>query len=568
MMYKLNIRKLMSGKGGHAALLLFFLLAYILPLGARDLVLPDETRYAEIPREMIESGDWIVPHLNGLRYFEKPVLGYWAHAASQLVFGENNFAVRLPSALAVGFSALLIYVLARRGSRRKDAGEDGTAVLTALVFLSSFEVFGVGNTAVLDNLFSFFLTACLTAFYFASEAPPKTGKESGFLLLAGLSCGLAFLTKGFLAFAVPVLSLVPYLVWQRRYSDLLRMSWLPILTAVLVALPWSIAIHLKEPDFWRFFFWHEHIQRFAAENAQHKESFWFFFLLASAMFIPWTFMLPAAVNGIKEWLFQREAQSRLLRFCLCWLILPFLFLSLSNGKLLTYILPCFPPFAILMAFGLFHALEENRQNRFFQRGVAVGASIFGMILVAFLYVQLFGFNGIHPYHQPWKVMMVVNGLLSFILFCLWALKSRRERDKVLIFGMAPLLLFFLFHFTIPDQFIEAKSPGHFLERHAQDIVNDDILISAGNSISAVCWYLRRSDVYLLGGAGEFDYGVGYKEAKQRLLDTRSASDLIKQNRGKTILVARGRSVSPWRDQLPQPIFQDQNGPFGYVLWRY
>lgn len=92
-------------------LLLFFLVLYILPLGVRDLIVPDETRYAEIPREMIADGDWVAPHLNGLRYFEKPVLGYWVHAGSILLFGENNFAVRLPSALAVGLSALLIYML-------------------------------------------------------------------------------------------------------------------------------------------------------------------------------------------------------------------------------------------------------------------------------------------------------------------------------------------------------------------------------------------------------------------------------------------------------------------------
>ncbi|MFA7462340.1 MAG: phospholipid carrier-dependent glycosyltransferase, partial [Anaerovoracaceae bacterium] len=104
-------------------ILSFFLLAYILPLGVRDLVVPDETRYGEIPREMIASGEWISPHLNGLRYFEKPVLGYWVHAGSLLMFGENNFAVRLPSALSVGLSALLIYVLVWRTSRREN--EDG-----------------------------------------------------------------------------------------------------------------------------------------------------------------------------------------------------------------------------------------------------------------------------------------------------------------------------------------------------------------------------------------------------------------------------------------------------------
>ena len=88
-----------------ALVLAFFLIAYLFPLGFRDLLVPDETRYAEIPREMITTSDWGIPHLDGLRYFEKPPLGYWMHAGSLLVFGENNFAVRLPSAVAIGLTA-------------------------------------------------------------------------------------------------------------------------------------------------------------------------------------------------------------------------------------------------------------------------------------------------------------------------------------------------------------------------------------------------------------------------------------------------------------------------------
>ncbi|MBU2623783.1 MAG: phospholipid carrier-dependent glycosyltransferase [Proteobacteria bacterium] len=569
MVNKMNIQKLMSAKTGYALLLLsFFLLSYILPLGARDLVAPDETRYAEIPREMIASGDWVVPHLNGMRYFEKPVLGYWVHAGSLLLFGENSFAVRLPSALAVMLSALLIYILVRRVSRRKDEDDCFTAILAALIFLSCFEVFGVGNTAVLDSLFSFLLTASITAFYFASEEQPGSAMEKGFLVLSGLSCGLAFLTKGFLAFAVPVLALVPYLVWQRRYSDLFRMSWLPILTAILVALPWSIAIHLKEPDFWQFFFWNEHIRRFMADNAQHKESFWSFFLTAPGMLIPWIFVVPAAVPGIKARLFEQGAQGRVLRFCICWLVLPFLFFSLSSGKLLTYILPCFPPFAVLMAFGLLYALKKNDQNRLFQGGTAVSAMFFGLILIVFLCVQFFGFNGFRPYSQPWKVMMVINGFLFSILLCFWSFRSRNVKDKALLFGIAPLLLFFVVHYTIPDQTIESKAPGVLLEQQKKEITDENIIISDENSAGAVCWYLKRSDVYLLGGTGEFDYGLGFKDADGRLLDMQSAVDLINQNRGKTVVIARVKNIIRWLDQLPKPVFQDQSGPSGYILWKY
>ncbi len=559
----------MDVKRLYALLLLsFFLFSYILALGARDLVAPDEPRYGEIPREMIAGGDWVVPHLNGLRYFEKPVLGYWVHAGSILLFGKNNFAVRLPSAMAIGLSALLIYALVSRVCRNKTKEDDFPDILAALIFLSCFEVFGVGNTAVIDSLFSFFLTATIITFYFASEAPPGSAREKRLLMLAGVSCGLAFLTKGFLAFAVPVLALAPYLVWQRRYIDLLRMSWLPILTAVLVALPWGILIHLREPDFWRVFFWNEHIRRFMADNAQHKESFWFFFMAAPGMFVPWIFMVPAAVPGIRERLNEQGSQGRLMRLSICWLFLPFLFFSFSNGKLLTYILPCFPPFAVLMAFGLLHVLKKEGRNKFFQWGTVGSAMVFGLILLAFLYFQFFGYYGVRPYSQPWKTVMAVNGLLFFILLCFWAFRSQRGKEKVLLFGLAPLLLYFVAHFIIPDPIIEEKAPGPLLEQHKQDICDDDLIISDENTIRAVCWYLQRSDVYVLEFTGELDYGLSYKDADGRLLDIRTAVDLINRNRGKTVLAARVKNIHRWRDQLPEPVSQDDSGLKGYVFWRY
>jgi 4-amino-4-deoxy-L-arabinose transferase len=549
-------------------LLLFFLLAYILPLGARDLLEPDETRYAEIPREMIASGDWIVPHLNGLRYFEKPALGYWVHAGSLLLFGENNFAVRLPSALSVGLSALLIFALIGRLRRTEDNNDNFPALLAALVFLSSFEVFGVGNAAVLDSLFSFFLTATITAFFFASEEASGSKRETIFLLLSGLSCGLAFLTKGFLAFAVPVLALAPYLLLQRRYVDLLRMSWLPLLAALLVSMPWALLIQSREPDFWRFFFWNEHIRRFLADNAQHKESFWFFVLTAPAMFIPWTFMIPAAIPGIKGIINESGPKGRLLELSLCWLAIPFLFFSFSNGKLLTYILPCFPPAAILMSFGLLEALRKERWKKRFQAGAIFSAAFFGVIMIVFLLLQFLGGHSFHPYSKPWKLVMAANGLLFLIIFCVWAMKSQRGINKVFLFGMAPLFLFFLFHFAIPDATIEAKAPGSFLKQYQKEIGANAVIISDEDSLKSVCWYWRRADVKLIGGAGELDYGLNHRDAQGRLLDRESALSLIGKNKGKTILIARAADFSQWRTLLPHPLFHSESGPLGYVLLRY
>ena len=405
-------------------LLFFFLVSYILPLGARDLFVPDETRYAEVPREMIQTGDWVSPRLDGLRYFEKPVLGYWAAAGSILLFGQNPFAVRLPSALATGLSALLIYMLVARMGRRSGRENHTQAFLAALVFLSCFEVFGVGTTAVLDALFSFFLTATVAAFFVATEAAPRSSRERDFLVLSGIACGLAFLTKGFLAFAVPALALAPYLLWERRYRDLLRMGWAPLMTALLVALPWGIAIFMQEPDFWRFFFWNEHVRRFLADSAQHREPFWYFFLTAPGTFLPWTFMLPAAAQGLKGRLGEREPLGRLLRLCICWLSVPFLFFSLSSGKLVTYILPCFPPLAVLTAFGLSHAFKD-RKNGLFRWGLIGNIVLFSAIVLAFVYVQLFGYQGFRPYEAPWRAVMAVNALYFVVAFSFWALRSEK-----------------------------------------------------------------------------------------------------------------------------------------------
>ena len=547
-------------------LFIFFFMAYILPLGIRYLVIPDETRYAEIPREMIATGDWVVPRLDGLRYFEKPVMGYWVHACSILLFGENNFAVRLPSALAVGLSTLLIYLLLRSVPPTNNKEDNFPAVFASLIFLSCFEVFGVGNTAVLDNLFSFFLTATIVGFFFATETEVGSTKEKGFLLLSGIFCGLAFLTKGFLALAVPVLVLVPYLIGQRRYMDLLRMSWLPILTAVLVSLPWGILVHLRAPDFWHYFFWNEHVRRFLAENAQHKESFWYFFIAAPVMFMPWTLLIPAAGVGLIQSDSEKNRKNRMIWFACCWLVLPFLFFSFSNGKLLTYILPCFPPFAILTALGIQHYLtKEGDRKIFFQAGVLGNAILFSLLLVVLLFVQHRSFDGIPLYSGKEKPILAAIGFLVFIIFCLKAYRVQQTRHKILFLGFAPLCLFSLLSFLIPDPTIESKMPGVFLQQHVQQIGKNSIVIADEHVIRAVTWYLKRSDIYVLGAPKELQYGLSYQDAAGRLLDKETAIDLINKNPGRVVLIAEKKLLVPWRHLLPKPVIQDQSRYGRYVL---
>jgi 4-amino-4-deoxy-L-arabinose transferase len=562
----------MSDARRYSLIVLFLVLVlYIAPLGVRPMFVPDESRYAEVPREMIASGDWVSPHLNGLRYFEKPALGYWVTAASIMVFGENNFAIRLPSALSVALTAFFIFSIAGTESKK----DETSAPLAALVFLTSLEVYAVGTFCVLDSLLSCFITGTMAGFYLASIAAPGSRQEKKYLLLTGIFCGLAFLTKGFLAFAVPILAIVPYLLSQRRFADIVRMAWLPLLTAILVALPWSILIHLREPQFWNFFFWNEHVHRFLASDAQHSESPWYFFLVAPPMFLPWIFLVPAAVTG----LFSKESAAGtgkrsippLISFCICWFIFPFLFFSVSNGKLLTYILPCFPPMAILMSLGLHRVLNKGR-FRSFQLGTIGAALLYSALLAAIIALliatQLFEFNISLPENPDWKWLMAANGLAVMVIFFIAAIRSTQGSQKILLFGLAPVLFLFLANFIMPDLTLETKAPVLLLKRHEKDVTADSIIFASEKSLQSACWYFKRNDIYMVESAGELGYGLEFDQSASRLLDVAQVSRFIAEHPGRCVLIASVKNYDKWKKFLPAPSLLDNNGAKGYVFVKY
>ena len=223
-------------------LAIVFIGVYLLPLGLRPMVVPDEARYGVIPAEMIDTGDWVVPHLAGIRYFEKLVLGYWLTAVSFLGFGENAFALRLPSALMSGLAIVMLMLFVRRWPNRWDL-----AALSGLVLATSLEPVILGTTAVLDAPFSAAVTATIVCFYLGWRSRGRA--RLGWMIAAGIACGAAFLIKGFLAMALPVMVLAPWLAWEGRWRDLFVLPWIPAIAAILTALPWSLAVHGQSAEF-------------------------------------------------------------------------------------------------------------------------------------------------------------------------------------------------------------------------------------------------------------------------------------------------------------------------------
>jgi 4-amino-4-deoxy-L-arabinose transferase len=503
-----------------AGLVLLFLLAYLIPLDLRPLSLPDETRYAEIPYEMLISGDWVTPRLNGLRYFEKPPLGYWLNALSIGLLGKSNFAVRLVTALAVGGTALLVYFFSLRFFRNPQS-----AALAALIYLTCLGIYLIGTHAVLDSLLTLLLSAGIMS-YAAAATEYQPGRARLYWLACGISLGCAFLVKGFLAFAVPVIVLLPWLLWQRQWRALFINGWGVVLVAAIVVLPWALLIHLREPDFWNYFFWVEHIRRFSADNAQHQEPIYYFLMYLPLMAFPWLSLLPAALVGhFKSINPGNRALNRLLWL---WILLPFVFFSSSSGKLATYILPCFPPLAILLANGLYRYFQDVPAQRLFKWGVAFNLLVMVTLLSALAYFQLMDESA--AVYRADETPQLVILLVAFVLAVFaggFSLRRMNWRSRLALQSLLLLPAMAFNSVALPARVIEAKSPGQFLREIAPLIDADTAIVSDGTMFRSLNWYLGRQDVYLLN-FNEVGYGLGYPDSAHRLLSTPMLKDRIQQ----------------------------------------
>jgi 4-amino-4-deoxy-L-arabinose transferase len=546
--------------GMATGLLLVFLLLYLLPLDSRPLTIPDETRYAEIPYEMLESGDWVTPRLNGLRYFEKPPLGYWLSAVSISLLGQNGFAVRLSTALAVGGTAFLVFFFTLRFFPHRQ-----TAALAAFIYLTFISVFLVGTHATLDSLFTLFLTAGIMS-YAAATLEAHPGRARLYWFCCGVALGLAFMVKGFIAFAVPVIVLVPWLLWQRQWAALLIKGWGVVVIAVLVVIPWALLIHQRESDFWHYFFWVEHIKRFSAENAQHKEPFYYYLMHLPWMMFPWISLLPAAIVGyLKSIDTANMATNRLLWL---WILLPLLFFSSSSGKLGTYILPCFPPLAILLANGLYRYFQDSTRQRLFRWGMALNILAMAGLLCVLGYLQFTSdANAVYRDDELSRFYLLQVAIIMALLVGMFSLRQLDWRLRMLSLSALLIPVMALATISLPARVSDTKAPGQFILEVAPQIDNNSLVVSDASLFQAVNWYLGRRDVYLLYG-GEVSYGLTYPDSSHRLLTPALMKEKIQQeNRPSIAIFCHKNCPRGILELIPADASQQSFGNFNLILIR-
>jgi len=494
-------------------------MAWLGALGARDLAKTDEGRYAEIPREMVASGDWLTPRLDGLKYFEKPALQYWATALAYESLGISGWASRLWAGLcslvgvfAVGYTGLRLF-----GAR--------TGVFAAAVLASSLLYLLMGHVDTLDMGLTFFMGAGLCAALLARAA--DTGRAARHWMLAAWAAfALAVLSKGLIGIVLPGAVLVLYLGLARDWVLLKRIEpWRGPLLFFALCAPWFIAVSEANPGFARFFFYHEHVERFLS-NSHHREGPWWYFVPVLALgSLPWLTWLPGAL-----WHAVRATPTRLPgvasaptgapverfapEFLLAlWCGFIFLFFSVSSSKLPSYILPIFPALALLIARHIDRT--EARALRWHASVLIVAALAFGVLAL--------NAGALAPAHSPpdpeqllayagfgrWltgAALLWLTGSLG-----LWLLSRRNADAGVLALACGALLggLVGLAGYASLDRYASA----HYVARALEGRVDaHTALYSIEMYDQTLPFYLGRT-LTLVNERDELEYGLTEEPAK-------------------------------------------------------
>ncbi len=508
---------------------LFILLTYFIPLETRLLWQPDEIRYAEISREMLVSGNWSVPYLLDIRYFEKPVLGYWINCIAQWLFGESHFAVRIVVVTSTLLTGWLIYKATMVVWRNS-----ALAFNAMTVFLSSFLVLAIGTYNILDPIVTLFVTAAMYSFLVALSTPSKKGKIIAYIGI-GFFCAFGFLTKGFIAVVLPALVFLVMAISQARFKEVVCYSSIALLALVITAGPWVITVALQAPDYWNYFFWVEHVQRFIAKESARSQPTWFYIPIVIFGVLPWLGFLFGALKSA----FSLKKGTL---YFLLWFALFFIFFSASKGKLLTYMLPCFVPLSILIA----HYIEElkDKPNEIVSK---VNASIniaFGLIGISAVIYSLYSAKlELYDTNETLKIVLAISGFLFWSVIGAGALF--RQTQFLTMFCSIGLSL--VIGYAIPEKIESRSTPENIIQRYYEPLSNKSYLLTDEVGIgTSLAWGLKRTDIRLTETKGELAYGLNYPDVKNKYYSLEQLLALIEANQYKGVAIVL---VRPDRKQI-------------------
>jgi 4-amino-4-deoxy-L-arabinose transferase-like glycosyltransferase len=362
---------------------------FLYGLGQFGLIGADEPRYAQVAREMLEHHDWITPVLGGRPWLEKPPLYYWQAMLAYSIFGVSDWAARLPSAFDATLLVLAMYFFLRRF-------RPGLAVDGALITASSAGIVGYARAASTDMA----LAAAFAIGMLGWWAWGESGKRI-YLAVFYAFMALGMLAKGPVAPFLAAVVIVLYASIVGEVRVILKLFWLPgIVLFCVIALPWYVAVQMRNPQFFYEFIIQQNLARFSENLYHHREPFWYYLPVTVVALAPWTvFVTVALVQAVRAWWAKRrvleaalDSEKRFGIFASCWLLVPVVFFSVSQSKLPGYILPAIPAGALVLVIYLRQHLEQREAEPpamwlVVLHALLAAAPIVPALLIAYLITQ-------------------------------------------------------------------------------------------------------------------------------------------------------------------------------------
>ncbi|MHB8110392.1 MAG: glycosyltransferase family 39 protein [Syntrophorhabdaceae bacterium] len=518
--------------------IVLIILSYIflfMGLGCYSLKEPDEGRYAQIPREMVQSGDYTVPRLNDVRYFEKPPLLYWAMAASYKVFGVSEWSFRFPNALAAALCVFSLFFFLRRWA------DDLAAFLGSLVLLSSFGFFAMARIVTTDMILAFWLFLALLCFYEYYRSQ-KTLFIYGFYSCAAF----ATLTKGPVAPVLLGFAILVFLITESNVGFIRRMKLVRgVLLYLAIAAPWFIVISIREKEFFNFFFVDQHILRFLSKKHKRSGPIYYFIPVLLGGMIPWSLFIPRACVAI--W---RRPECR---FFLIWSAIVFAFFSVSGSKLPPYILPIFPTLSALIGI-LFY---EKRESAFNRPWDIAGLGIFFAIIAlsCLLYLSPSFIESVSQVAMDTRAIVSDLKYLSIQVsitaaLCLVLLFFRQFRKPVRLFAIllifsASTIIAIVAHSAVIDRINTTKELALCITREKPQ---PDIIINYSGLDLTLPFYLGRP-VIIASYTGELAMGAKYDDAANIFMDEADFFHVLASDR-KILFVTKVKRVRSLEKRFP------------------
>lgn len=450
-------------------------------LGGRDLWDPDETRYAVIAREMRETGNWILPYLNGKIYAEKPPLFFWLVNFSVIFLGEDTeFANRLPSALAGLLTFILTFIFGAKLFNHRVGFIAALILGTCLIFPQ------VSRWMVLDSLFTLLSLFSLLSFYRGFE---NTDQRRKYFIMAGFFIGLGVLTKGPAAFLNILIFLIFAFIQKERerfWNKDLLYGFIFSLTIILI---WLIpACWLGGEDYSKRIIIEQSIGRLSGSGKHvHSEPFFFYFIRFPAGFFPWTVFLPSVFIWIWK---ERKWKEKSFRFLMVWFSVIFLFFTLSKGKKDTYILPLYPAAAMIVGSLWDSSISSNKG-----KGILFGFTVLIIIALILFVVSVLGmFKKFPPEAGSYDRLLIFISIYLFfgLMICLFFfLKDRKE---IAFFIFIIIWVFFHLHisYVLPPKLNPQRSMKEFSKKVLQKIEIGDELKTCFFTPLGLLYYTKNN----------------------------------------------------------------------------